>query len=715
MPHRSHPIDRSDTPSTPVRSSAGVRTPLGTRAVAALAGGLVLLGAVACGKTDEAERSLRMAQIELDLISAGGGSRALRTVDPDEVRGASPEQRAELRDSQALAGTRVKDEIVGETRKRLQSVVANANKAAGSASPGLSAAGKLMAARAQAELAKLDSERAGELGTGLRLLSDRCVRLLSGWRRVQTMATSYAAQDVSGEIRAAEQRIADLRGRIAETQRGRESLEAQRAEYLRAAEQAAQAARAARAELPAIRAGATSETDRLERERRAAEAGRRADAHDRQSSEAAGQAQQIEPLIADAARQIESYQREVQLWTSTRTALESRARDARESAESSRRLAAANAAEFAGALDELRARLGEVLAASSAAERSFRESLANARAAAQTHSGTRGGADALAAVTQQLLGGLLLDRADALSLLQDMLTLARAEVVHGLPNPARPDDESLVERIRQARAEGREALQGALQIFGGMSGPAQELGEAAKQRLERLAEGDHDSVVATPRTGSMPAPASGASAPGTADGPEVAELREALRRLQQSAESDPESALRFLHATTPGEQAFLNSVRPLMAVQGRLNRLCRQKFGVSYDAIAARAMPGATMGASMDFMVDADHYVLTPEGPGRIRGTHRDMPGSTMTFLKVGGEWKMAMPEEVSQLPPEAAGMMQAMIGMLSGPMNSMADDLEAGRLATEAQVEQRIRQMLQGLMGGMGGGMGGGGMDFNK
>jgi hypothetical protein len=714
MPHRPQPFDRSDPPLYPVRPGAGGRWRAGVWALAALAGGLVLLGAVACGGTDEAERALRLAQIELDLISAGGGSRAPRTVDAEELRGATPEQRADLRDAQALAGTRVKDEIVGETRKRLQSVVAHANKAAGSSSPGLSAAGRLLAARAQAELAKLDSERAGELGTGLRLLSDRCVRLLAGWRRAQTMAVSYAAQDVSEEIRAAERRIADLRTRIAEAQRGREALEAQRAEYLRAAEQAAQAARAARAELPAIRAGATSETDRLERERRAAEAGRRADAHDRQAAEAAAQAQQVEPLIADAVRQIESSEREVQLWTSTRTALESRARDARESAESARRLAAANAAEFGVALDELRARLGEVLAASTAAERSFREALANARAAAQAHAGTRGGADALTAVTQQLLGALLLDRADALSLLQGALTLARAEVAHGLPNPVRPEDESLAERIRQTRAEGREALQSALQIFAGMSGPSQELAEAARQRLERLAEGDHEAVVATPRTGSMPGPVAAPTPAGTADGPEVAELREALRRLQQQSERDPEAALRFMHATTPTEQAFLSSMRPLMTVQGRLNRLCREKFGVSYDQIAARALPGATMGGSLDFMADVDQYTLTPEGPGRIRGTHRDMPGTTMTFVKVGGEWKMAMPPEISQLPPEAAGMMQGMIGMLTGPMNALADDLEAGRVTTQAQVEQRIRQMLQGLMGGMGG-MGGGGMDFNK
>jgi hypothetical protein len=699
---------RSISPSSPRQQA---RAPRGSRPGARLLAGATILALLACAggcdRSSDAQRALTAAQKDLDVLVAGGGSKSVRGVSREELKGATADQLAQLTDFFAVEGSKANQELADRTRATLNAIVSNANKAAGEgdSDPGTTSAAKTILSRAKVELAKLDVAKAVDLSEDLKQGAGQARELLVKWREQSTLGESYAKASLSSEKTNAQTRLNALSADIQGATKQRDALAAQQSEHRKTGEASLAKARELRAKIPALRQGDLTEVQRLAREQQIADLGRQADKADQQASEANAQADELTPQIADQERLIASRTNETALWTKTLDGLVARQRDAAANATRARELATESQRDFATLLGSLRTTRDGSVAASESAEKNLRDALSAAKAAGGTG---RAGGSSVAAI-QQRLGAVLLQRADTLGTFNSVVAGAQALREGGFNAEFTGDETTLGERIKSLRQQGEESLQS---LLGGAS-------DTLRARLGAL--GIKDASVGAPDAPAPDAPkadapkgdAKGSSTTqaATDDAAKIAAVRELVVKAAGLLSTDVQAYIALHRFSTPDQARSFRDMMTFANAQLRLDKTIRGKFNrPAKDVLLATAPPPMASGMAPMFkgmdqaaaslaqiIKDPSIATITLTSPTAAKIT---VPGSGSGdhFSDAGlkdGQWLLEPTPDALQ----GGAQMGPMLVAFTEIFETIAGEIESGTLATEQAVGGAFVQRVMGAM----------------
>lgn len=674
---------------------AGSSMKLTTHLAASSAAALLLLG---CGDAEEARLAIENAARELSVLNAGEGTRA-----------PAAEARYE-------AAARLIQGVEGSEAQNAALAILDAQIKHGLAEPAALEAMRLEAL-AQARIAEAEAE-------------------LRGWASHHARAASSSAFDPAPALAELDAREGDRRAQM-EAERASSSALAQEIDAIRTEAEAlrerANGIRARAAEALA-QGQAMSPTAGLAAVQEAHELNRQADAIELDSERLTAEAARLEPTKTEHDVVAEKLQRQLAVLDEARRA--TRARQAELERES---------AEARALADDAAERLEQVLRASGSdptaqgliplREGALRASLeeasngfeASASAAGRARQHNRGGASLAIGRAQHALGGLRITEAEGYGAFAQLMERCAA-MSPALPGQARYAESAKAAREAEAAAvaQAAEALQAAQDAFGGAGarGGAAEQLDRVNALLGRLALLAQDKDPGAAAYAQNPAGAAGDLGDGGGPGDDAAEAELAAaidQALAAVLAGDGDALAAFVQPAGPAEEQLLAAVVPFLSASGRLDAATEAAFGQKFSAWgvenpqALGGMGMGGMGAGMAGGLDpaaladlsADQLDIRVQGDRGAVVLGEDAP--TLEFIRTDGGWKMVFALSEIGLPPEASGMIGAMVPMIQG-MGGVYDELvaevQSGALRSNQAVAVAFTQKLQPLMQQMMGSM---------
>ena len=348
--------------------------------LAALAGG--------CGGESAAEQALRRATLKLDALSIAGS-----TPMPSEVG-----RKAVYND-----------------------VLTNLRSFADAPEPGEAAAANLLIARAHAGMGEIASQHAAEAERRFLSQLTTVTAALDQWVSQNSVADALSLYDPAKDLADLDRQIAD-RAKEAEAMQAEKARQETVVQDLQSrAEQALQASKSERARETSIRLQAdlagVSQTARYDLVQQAAQAGRAADAKEKESAFLQAEAASQSPRIGEIQRQIDRLRTQAQLLAQAKTDISARKATATQQAEAARAEAAKAAQSIEAILTAIAAARDAATTPTDEAVKAYTAASASAKKAASGAAGRdhKLSANTAAGSYQQSLGDVQAARARSLA------------------------------------------------------------------------------------------------------------------------------------------------------------------------------------------------------------------------------------------------------------------------------------------------------------
>lgn len=597
----------------------------------------------------------------------------------------------------------------------LRKVLQNLQPLASSNAPAVKAAASVLMSQAHAGLAENPSQLAGELE---RQSLQQLTRLRAGLDRYlsaqgQAIAAAFDPAKAIAEIDAQEQkRQADL----AAAEADRNTFANQIAD-LRARSQAASTSAKERQNQAGLLRQQATGAGGVQGEallRQARDVSRDADRLEAEAAELEAKAASVDAETPIRNLAVQRLQRQGELITQARAEVQARAATAktevaRSTAEAEQ--AAKDLSAVAAELDALRS--GDLAKAYEESVAGYTKAVSTARAGMAD---SRAAAQLAAATASQSLGDIHWTRTHGL--------LAYAEVMSAIASakPAPKDAAAFADRAAAARAQideakkaATEAYQAAKSAYEGAGG-----GPDSKKAIERLNERLTSNILATsdgsidlrpkaeepapaePAPASEPAPAQAAAPDRSTPEGLIASLIDAAKR------EDADAIMAAMHASDPADEPSLAALRAVAAPTMRLDKALRTKFGKGLNQITGQQ--GSTAGG----LDPATLATITPDqvsisATGSKATANFPKSAAATHLIKVDNQWSIdysattAAQLQKAGVDPEQARAMVAMVANMGPAFESLAADVESGKIASEQDFLPAMQRRLMEAMGGGG------------
>lgn len=626
-----------------------------TRTLAACAGGVLsLLALSGCDQRSEAAKSVEQASRNTRVLTGNGGAQA------DEA----------------------------DRGKTMTAVLGDAQKAAQSIDDMEKAAGNLLAATAQTDLAETTSHKATDLDLQARNKITLMSAMVNEW--ATTSSTVAAAEGFDPAEQLTE--LSNLRS-------GKQKeIAAMRSELQRVESEANSIAAAAKSKLDAAAqkqstysnmVDGTVAMSAVEAAKIVTEANvirREGDALRLEGMRLQADAESRTPTIRDIRLKIEELTNQVRQFESTENTLRETASSFKAQVESATDAATLAANRLDGAVGELEAIFdGELKSAFEDAINSF----SKARGSASSAQTVAPGVGRLSSGEAQLhIADMQWAKSQAFGNLAS--TLERlARVKPTLPQAAKYGESAAKYRGIQTEAlkEAASAFESAKSAFDGarVSGPSKERLEQLGVLIEkaRKVTSDESTDVATEFGLTPRAPKYTAEQEAAADGASDAALTKAIESLIEASKNDGDWT-----AFIKGPESILN----LLKATGRVQRAVKSKLNATMeDAMGPMAR------GSIDFAsFDASTATIAMNGADSATVMFEGAP-MPMKFVKDSGAWKLDI---MATMGPQAQ-MLGMMAGSMTGAMEAVAADIESGTITDPQEVGRAIQTKMMEMMGG--------------
>lgn len=623
--------------------------------LAACAGGVLsLLVLTGCDQRSEASKSVEQASRNARVLTGNGGAQA------DDA----------------------------DRSKTMAAVLGDAQKAAQSTNDIEKAAGNVLAATAQTDVAETSANKATDLDLEARNKITMMLGMVNEW--ATTSSTVAAAEgfdpadqlsELSKERAKKQQDIAALQGELQRVESEASSIAAASKAKLDAA---AQKQGAYSNMIDGTVAMSASEAAKVVTEANVIR--REGDALRLEGMRLQADAESRTPTMRDMKLKIDELTNQVRQFDATESTLRETASNFRAQVEAATDASTLAANRLDGAVGELEAIFdGELKTAFEDAINSYSKARGSASAAQTIAPGvgrlSNGEAQVFIADMQWAKSQAFGNFASTLERL--------SRVKPTLPQAAKYGEAAAKYRGVQTEAlkEAASAFEAAKTAFEGarVAGPSKERLEQLGALIEkaRKVTSDESTDVATEFGLTPRAPKYAAEQQEAGEGATDAALTKAIEGLIEASKNDGDWT-----AHIKGPESIVN----LLKSTQRVEKALKSKFNVGME----QAM-GPMARGSIDFAAfDASTATIAMNGADAANVTFEGAP-MPMKFVKDGGAWKLDI---MATMGPQAQ-MMGMMAGAMTGAMDAIAADIESGAIADVQEVGAALQSKMMEMMGG--------------